>query len=106
MRLPVSNKSPTSLPESDQQQNFSNDRVFLHGTLFVYVRRARDLGRSHTIATADKEVKTRALVKNKLSAGARFLGKKMLNAVRTTNHVRFALRTAFEYASCRACTTE
>lgn len=97
MRLPLSARCSASQPTKDEKKGESDERTLLHGTLFVYIRRARDLGRSHTIAIAEKDRNRRTIVKNKLSAGARFFGKKMLNAVRTTNHVRFASRALSEY---------
>jgi hypothetical protein len=68
-----------------------NERVFLHGTLFVYVRRAHALGRSRALAATDGEPvskSTSTKVKATISKGMRFVGKKMINAVRATNHVR------------------
>lgn len=60
--------------------------VQLHGTLFVYVRRAARLGQS---ALRHPQPEEKLKMRGKLSAGARFVGKKMLNAVRATNNVRF-----------------
>lgn len=61
------------------------DMCFLHGTLFVYIRSASDLGRSAAAEGADCGKNDLAC---KLGHGARFVGKKMLNAVRATNNVR------------------
>ena len=67
---------------------------FLHGTLLVYIRSAEALGRSavvdeHPAESAQGKLK----VAGKVAKGARFVGKKMLNAVRATNHVRSLLPT-------------
>eukprot|EP00892_Ulva_mutabilis_P001866 jgi/Ulvmu1/11680/UM008_0090.1 len=94
MRLPLSSRGARNPQSTEWKQNGEKtEAVFLHGTLFVYVRRARDLGRSHVVASDEKDANKRTLIKKKLSAGARFFGKKMLNAVRTTNHAAQKLVT-------------
>lgn len=87
MRLPLSSRGAQPQPAERKHNGENHEPVLLHGTLFVYVRRARDLGRSHTIAL-EPDGQRKAAIKGKLTAGARFVGKKMLNAVRTTNQVR------------------
>lgn len=68
------------------------ERVLCHGTLIVYIRRAEQLGRSHLLPehenkehSKDKTAAQRA--GNTIEKGLRFVGKKALNAARTTNHV-------------------
>lgn len=78
-------------PEAD-----SFESVTLHGTLFVYVRRAASLGQSAVRDLPPEEEKQKKMkMRSKFSAGARFVGKKMLNAVRATNTVRFLHSTTY-----------
>lgn len=74
----------------EQEERF--ETVTLHGTLFLYVRRAAHLGQSaaRSAPGEEEEKRKRAKMRGKLTAGARFVGKKMLNAVRATNTVRFS----------------
>jgi hypothetical protein len=60
--------------------------VLIHGTLFVYIRAATMLGRSGLAQNTGHEP-NEAQLPRKIVQGARFVGKKMLNAVRATNQV-------------------
>ena len=63
---------------------------FLHGTLLIYLRGAENLGRSVSMSqgAAQPEVSAKP---SKVVKGARFMGKKLLNALRATNNVRVSL---------------
>ena len=61
-----------------------NEVCFLHGTLFIMVKSASNLGRSGSV---DEAPGTKHDLAYKVGHGARFVGKKMLNAVRATNNV-------------------
>lgn len=67
---------------------------FLHGTLFIFIKNASNLGRSAAVEGAACSLSTSNpadLLACTISHGARFVGKKMLNAVRATNNVRISL---------------
>lgn len=75
-------------PADNGQLSFStvskHETCFLHGTLFIMIKSASNLGRS---GSADEALGTKHDFAYKLGHGARFVGKKMLNAVRATNNV-------------------
>lgn len=75
------------------------ERLKMHGTLIVYIRRAEHLGQSHVLPDYESEPEPNPTHKknkfgSKLENGLRFVGKKALNAARTTNHVRPILGTS------------
>lgn len=73
--------SPTPPCEDEEAE-------LIHGTLFVCIRAATMLGRSR-VALATNTESNVAEKPPKVVQGARFVGKKMLNAVRATNQVPF-----------------
>jgi hypothetical protein len=78
--------------------NNVTDAHFLHGTLYIFIKNACNLGSSAAVAGAPCSMATRPadVVACTIIHGARFVGKKMLNAVRATNNVRIDLTAADE----------
>lgn len=99
---------------ADPSDGQKGELVFLHGTLFARVLRAHDLGRSRVMAQVaaacapDAGTKASAQrpkaekVKTNVARGMRFVGKKMINVVRATNHVRLR-RLAHETRRAPCC---
>lgn len=77
---------PAAKASAAPNSHTKHEKCFLHGTLFVQIRSAANLGRSAAVEDAQGAKRDLA---HKLGHGARFVGKKMLNAVRATNNVRY-----------------